>query len=75
MFSYGNALKEAFLKLYEKYESREAALSLAVFALVEKQPETAKKYLELILKEGQKEKGAKTVLYAAAEELQKVCVQ
>ena len=66
--------KEAFLKLYEKYESREAALSLAVFALVEKQPETAKKYLELILKEGQKEKGAKTVLYAAAEELKKVCV-
>ena len=42
---------------------------------LKQQSEKAKKYLELILKEGQKEKGAKTVLYAAAEELQKVCVQ
>ena len=67
--------KEAFLKLYEKYECREAALSLAVFALAEKQSEAAKKYLELILKEGQDEEASKSLLYAAAVELQELCVQ
>lgn len=67
--------KEAFLKLYEKYECREAALSLAVFALAEKQSEAAKKYLELILKEGQDEEASKSLLYAAAVDLQELCVQ
>lgn len=66
--------KEAFLVLYEKYRSREAAFSLAALSISEKQTERAKKYLEFILKE-KPDDDQKSVLYAAAEELQKLCEQ